>query len=377
MIIEKASSCEFFRLLLYCVEKSGNPKTPKVQFLRIGSSFTLETRDGPRILSTYTIPDIQGKKLFAVVKPRESLGGSCFLLGYQPLNEYIQYGFPELSEAGSPTHFKVLREWLRLCDDKHQCHPESNNFLPTRVLDVGTGKDSSPICLSCVNPNDSISGPYIALSHRWGNPKQHQQFCTTQSNLDVLKQGIKFDALPRTFQDAITVTRQLGIRFLWIDSLCIIQDDPEDWERESKRMEDVFSSAYCTIAATCSTGSGDGFLKRRGDRRHVTMRSDKGFKFFICEAIDDFGLHVEASELNQRGWVLQERALSSRTIHFTEKQSYWECGEGIRCETHTKMQKYVACVCQQTEFWPTTLYLQIFPSSKNTNFPQFKSFDSR
>jgi hypothetical protein len=174
-------------------------------------------------------------------------------------------------------------------------------------------------------------------------------------------QGINFGELPRTFQDAITVTRQLGIRFLWIDSLCIIQDDPEDWERESKRMEDVFSSAYCTIAVTCATGSADGFLKPRGNRKYVTMRSSKGSKFFICEAIDDFGLHVEASELNQRGWVLQERALSNRTIHFTEKQSYWECGEGIRCETFTKMQKYVACVFQPTDFSPTALCLQIFP----------------
>lgn len=204
---------------------------------------------------------------------------------------------------------------------------------------MGIGQRPSTIRLSCVKPNDSILGQYIALSHRWGNPKQHRQFCTTRLNLDTLEQDINFHELPRTFQDAITVTRQLGIRFLWIDSLCIIQDDPEDWERESKRMEDVFSSAYCTIAATCATGSAEGFLKPRGDRKCATMRSSKGSKFFICEAIDDFGLHVEASELNQRGWVLQERALSNRTIHFTERQSYWECGEGIRCETLTEMHK--------------------------------------
>lgn len=159
--------------------------------------------------------------------------------------------------------------------------------------------------------------------------------------------GIKDDALPKTFQDAITVTRKLGIQYLWIDSLCILQrtgrgDDrehKEDWERESLLMEKVFSSAYFTIAASCAQHRFDGFLKERNQRDFVTMTAGDGAQFHVCQVIDDFDHDVEQGELNKRGWVLQERALSRRTIHFTETQTYWECGKGIKCETFTKTEK--------------------------------------
>ena len=215
-------------------------------------------------------------------------------------------------------------------------------FLPTRVLDVGRATNPKSVRLFCVSKGTTAPEKYVALSHRWGDPTQHQQFCTTRSNLDSFKNGIDYDQLPRTFQDAITVTRGVGLRFLWIDSLCIVQDDSQDWERESKRMEAVYSSAYCTIAATCAEGSTDGFLKDRPERPYIIKRTTSGPDVYICEAIDNFQADVEDSELNQRGWVLQERVLSSRTIYFTEKQCYWECGDGIRCETLAKLRKYDA-----------------------------------
>lgn len=132
-----------------------------------------------------------------------------------------------------------------------------------------------------------------------------------------------------------------------------MQDDPDDWATESKLMERVFSSAYCTIAASCAAGNGDGFLKPRPARPAVLVRGPAGTDaaYHVCETIDDFGRDVEQSELNQRGWVLQERALSRRTIYFTERQSYWECGEGVRCETMTVMKKSVA-VTSTTQFTP-------------------------
>lgn len=213
--------------------------------------------------------------------------------------------------------------------------------MPTRVIDVGQENNPRSVRLYCQSQLLLATAPnnYVALSHRWGDPEQNQQFCTTRANIESFKEGIEFDQLPRTFQDAITVTRGLGLRFLWIDSLCIMQDDPEDWETESKKMEAVYSSAYCTIAATCASGSADGFLKIRPERLYVTKQARQHPKVHMCENIDDFRADVEESELNKRGWVLQERVLSSRTIYFTEKQCYWECGEGIRCETLAKIKK--------------------------------------
>ena len=210
--------------------------------------------------------------------------------------------------------------------------------LPTRVVDVGD-KESSNIRLFC--DTRGKTGKYLALSHRWGSPAQNRKFCTEKNNIKRYEEGVSIVDLPNTFRDAIHVTRCLGVQYLWIDSLCIIQDDAKDWEEESKRMEQVYSSAYATIAASCASGTDDGFLKPRISRQCVTKTNPaSGSTFYLCNAIDNFDNDVEHGELNKRGWILQERALSRRTIYFTEKQTYWECGEGVRCETLTKMVKY-------------------------------------
>jgi hypothetical protein len=201
---------------------------------------------------------------------------------------------------------------------------------------VGDHWNSDSLRLYCTNGDEL--GQYIALSHCWGKLKESQRFCTYRRNINDLRKIIDFDKLPKTFQDAVTVARELGVRFLWIDSVCIIQDDPEDWYKESRLMENIFSSAYCTIAASSASDSTKGFLGRRPARPCVKVR-DLYHPLYVCENIDDFHRDVEKGELSQRGWVLQERALSRRTIHFTTVQTYWECGRGIHCESLIKMHK--------------------------------------
>lgn len=93
---------------------------------------------------------------------------------------------------------------------------------------------------------------YIALSHRWGEPtpEQKERYCTTKRNYkDRLKNGISLKSLPQTFQDAVKVTRALGQWFLWIDALCIVQEDKEDWDKESQNMEQVFQ--FCILHRCC------------------------------------------------------------------------------------------------------------------------------
>lgn len=104
-------------------------------------------------------------------------------------------------------------------------------------------------------------------------------------------------------------------------------------------MENVFSSAYCVLAASRAAGQCDGFLGDRVGRDYITFSRGEDEVYHICEEIDNFQGDVIDGALNQRGWVLQERALARRTIYFTEKQTYWECGGGIRCETFTKLKK--------------------------------------
>lgn len=249
----------------------------------------------------------------------------------------IQLGFPKLPDAGSEAHFEVARQWLRDCDtdENHwKCRPADPACLPTRLIDVGDEKDAPTVRLYETKPDEK--GRYIALSHPWGD---EPHFCTNRLNIEEHKKKIYIDDLPNTFKDAVKTTRELGFQYLWIDSICIIQGPDGDFSGESKRMEEVFSSAYCVIAASRATCHRDGFLKGRPPRDWITFRRGSEAPFFICQAIDNFNLHVLEGSLNRRGWVLQERALSHRTIYFTDEQTYWECGEGVRCETLTKMHK--------------------------------------
>ena len=182
---------------------------------------------------------------------------------------------------------------------------------------------------------------YTALSHRWGNhppTKDDPRYCTTDGNLSARLNGFSLSKLPKTFQDAVRVTRELGIGYLWIDSLCIIQWNADDWKREAGRMEDVFASAYCTIAATSAVDSNAGFLARNRGDEYVRVQDAAGNQVYICAHMDDFEKDVEQVELNKRAWVMQERVLAKRTIHFSANQTYWECGEGVHCENLTIMK---------------------------------------
>lgn len=212
---------------------------------------------------------------------------------------------------------------------------ESPPELPTRLIDVGMNNEG-PIRL--IQTNQEARDRYIALSHCWGQLSDDQRFCTYDSNLDHRMADIPYDQLPATFRDAVDVTRALGVRYLWIDSLCIIQQNATDWANESARMEDVFSNAYCTIAASSASSSLVGFLGPRTPRDAIEITTSSG-PIYLAEPIDDFAGDVENSVLSTRGWVFQERALSRRTIYFTSKQVYWECGDGVMCETLAQLRK--------------------------------------
>ena len=150
--------------------------------------------------------------------------------------------------------------------------------------------------------------------------------------------GIPSKELPQTFQDAITVTRKLQIRYLWIDSLCILQDSPEDWDHESVQMHHVYGNAYVTLAADDSRDSSQGLFRGRPPSLVtpnivVTSWKEALAKRFIVIPRRFWSESVAESPLNRRAWVLQERYLSPRIIHFGETQVLWECKSRDCCET--------------------------------------------
>lgn len=254
----------------------------------------------------------------------------------------------------SPARFTLLREWLRRCNESHSCNGtfvETKTFLPTRLLYVGNTNDPDSLRLVLATRIDGAK--YIALSHRWGkiSEDEKEEFCTTKDNVNQRLSNFDISDLPKTFQDAIKVTRELHVSYLWIDSLCIIQagDDGKDWESEAKLMESVYSSAYCTIAATSARDMKDGFLDRKVSTEYLYVQDTSGQRFYICAGTDDFEVDVDKAELNTRAWVMQERVLSRRIIHFSANQMYWECGKGVHCENLTWMKRYELINIRQTK----------------------------
>jgi hypothetical protein len=183
--------------------------------------------------------------------------------------------------------------------------------------------------------------------------------------------SIKLAELPRTFRDAVLVTRMMGIRFLWIDSLCIIQDNNSDWQAESARMADVFMNADITLAASAATNSDEGFIPSRettlqvrglednsGEGSATTRHSGDAEATYFRRATDE-ERSLSSSPLFQRGWVLQETLLSRRTIHFAKDQLFWQCRERLASEDGsldglwTKTQFHLDTLTKADESWWT------------------------
>ncbi|KAF2807991.1 HET-domain-containing protein [Mytilinidion resinicola] len=250
-------------------------------------------------------------------------------------------------KAVSSARFELLRAWLRSCDQHEKCKMSDsklNQTLPNRLLWVGDPDNQhyDPNVLHLDTTTDKTGAQYAALSHCWGEipTEVKKHFCSTSDNISRRQGGFSFWELPKTFQDAVKVTRELRVPYLWIDSLCIIQygDSGEDWKREAGRMERVFSEAYCTIAATSASNSYTGFLQLDMKHDYIHVEDASGNRFYICAGRDDFDKDVEETLLNTRAWVMQERVLSRRTIHFSANLLYWECGEGVHCENLTRLE---------------------------------------
>ena len=174
---------------------------------------------------------------------------------------------------------------------------------------------------------------YIAFSHKWGDmPKDA---VTTRGTLEQHKIRIPQRKLPPSFRQVIAITHALGLEYLWIDTLCINQGRDGDSAEQADMMQTIFSGAYCVIAACNAGNATDGFL------RNKLPKCVKIGNVFVSAVTNDFARDVLQSVLNRRGWVMQEHALARRTIFFTGNQMHFECGDGVRCKTLTKLKKLI------------------------------------
>jgi hypothetical protein len=220
----------------------------------------------------------------------------------------------------------VVRRWLTECTTSHQYCSNSitdglgDPLLPTRVIDVGPGDGSEEPRLIVSNSN---RGKYAALSHCWGS---RQQFTTDSNTLRQRMQCIPTSSLPKTFRDAVTITRELQIRYVWIDSLCILQDeDKTDWKREATKMASVYGNSYITIAAAAAADSHWGcfsshsLFNRDPSSPVPRLEVPPGtalsyanglFAMRVATSYNDVASIYSNSPLSQRAWVLQEMIFS-------------------------------------------------------------------
>lgn len=155
--------------------------------------------------------------------------------------------------------YKFARTWIDNCEKNHfnSCF-QGECKLPKRVLDLGIDGTAAMLRLK---ETKAEMGGYITLSHCWGNT--NDQLSTKKANISNMLNSIPIHELCQTFKDAIAITRKLGIRYLWIDSLCIIQDDLQDWKQESGEMAGIYSSSYLALAATHAASGKQGCFSTR------------------------------------------------------------------------------------------------------------------
>ncbi|SPO07796.1 uncharacterized protein DNG_10491 [Cephalotrichum gorgonifer] len=229
------------------------------------------------------------------------------------------------------------------CNKFHKClDTNSPPLLPSRVVDVGTSESGQTVRL--IEPASGTTARYLALSYCWGT---EETFKTTRDIMSKRKKGIHIKDLPQTFRDAVAVTRHIGERYLWIDSICICQDDKEDWERESVRMGAIYSGAFLVIAATGATSSKEGLFAPQKSRQYarVPYTSADGVKTHVwaCALLPrkefDNRAYVAMKDqpLSQRAWCFQERLLARRTVHFATDQTYFECQGGLTSQDGLEM----------------------------------------
>jgi hypothetical protein len=243
---------------------------------------------------------------------------------------------PLLLDVASEQAFDHVRGWIEDCQQHHLvCRSSERTPLPTRVLELTAADGSGAVR---VYKTRGECERYAALSYCWGGK---QSITLNQATQPQLETALQLELLPKTLQDAILVTMKLGMRFLWVDTLCIIQDSEEDRNRELKSMVQTYRNAFLTIAAASARSSRDGFLHKRTPRASKYPRFVLPYRAWDPEdgqseppplgtvVLQEQFYHNPLEEpINNRAWTLQERLVSKRVIIYGTHELLWQCQNG-------------------------------------------------
>lgn len=241
----------------------------------------------------------------------------------------------------------LIKNWIQTCSEEHHlCAIPPASVLPDRVLEVSNYR-------ARLVESKGMIAPYLTLSHCWGSMPVIR---LVKDNLDAMKRGIPWTSLSKTFQDAIMLTWKLGFRYVWIDSLCIIQDSKEDWEYHASKMAQIYSNSQLTISASSGADGFHGLFSSRLQEPYILqyfesrpIRDPQLWRPKLLEGKDrdgcekkfevrlkpPHGLYKDRrprEPLLKRAWVLQEQILSPRIVHFASGELYFECTSHLTCE---------------------------------------------
>ena len=241
-----------------------------------------------------------------------------------------------MSSTSDPATLALAYRWYMSCRSCHKtCRTMATQLKwhPKRLIDVGVEGNTTWRLLN-TSSEQPRSPVYMTLSYRW---RKSPSLKLTSQSLAEFSQGLPIKDLPETFRHAIAVLRRFSVRYLWVDCLCILQDSELDWEIEASSMQIVYANSACNISATASNDPGDGLFRNR-KRSELQPRI---LQAALLESTDNL-YHIYDAHywhhqildmpLHRRGWVLQERLLAPRTLHFAQQQIFWECQFQEKCE---------------------------------------------
>ncbi|XXG99674.1 hypothetical protein Hte_006015 [Hypoxylon texense] len=236
---------------------------------------------------------------------------------------------PIAIDPASKETFALLRENLHSCLQMQGVHSDckdtANNYVPSRLLKLDACSEGPPRIRICLPDKPT---PYAVLSYCWGGDQAHK---TTSTTLAANYINIRWDSLPRTIQDAIQVSLNIGLEYIWVDSICIIQDDDIDKQREIACMPRVYNESVVTIIAARAKSAREGFLHPLDTSRYQDSIFKLGFKcehgtsghaYLVRERQYNYGA---SDPIDSRAWTLQESYLSKRIIKYGSKQCSMVC----------------------------------------------------
>ena len=270
-------------------------------------------------------------------------------IAYVLLSDYTISEGTASDNTDSHFSWQLVRKWIGTCVESHlRCNELGDlSWKPTRLLDLGKHSEELQVRLIISKEHFSKTNTkgdgyvnnllerYMTLSHCWGSIDILRLLTR---NLGGLCQSIDPESLPKTFRHAMRVTKDLGVRYLWIDSLCIVQDSSADWLREAAAMSHVYKNSYCNIAATGAADGREGCFFARNPNSvsatkvHPDWEDASSETYVVLQPLPHHQSAFLHSPLLSRAWVLQERLLASRTLHFTKEQVFWECRSNMACE---------------------------------------------